>query len=433
MWTIAPNGLSQSAIGIQIKEPIGAGWSFVAQLEAGFDPYSLELANSPHSEFRNIGIPVDAQSTNGDSSRGGQFYNSQGFVGVSSDTFGTLTVFRQNALTWDGVLAYDPMGGAYAFSPIGFSGVTAGGGDTQNAKYSTSAKYRVNIGDFRLAALWQFGGYELNNGSRGAWEAQLGGDIHNLGPGVLSLDAIFDFERDAVQLSLAGAPVNFEGTPIGTMLPQTMTATLSNNTSVMALAKYAVDRLKLYFGYEWIQFAPPSDPFTIPHTGFTNNAGDFVCFECNTPTGGTNINSTQYSASAGFSDKILQVVWFGAKYAITDNLDIIGAYYHYDQNRFTIASCANAPARAMRGHDGRGFRRYRLEVFAQVGYLHRYVFLADEWWTRQRLPGSQQPRHHRWASLPILRRVAESDHTSLESGCTKRDLRTELTSQGLRP
>jgi hypothetical protein len=93
-----------------------------------------------------------------------------------------------------------------------------------------------------------------------------------------------------------------------------------------------------------MQFAPPSDPFTIPHTGFTNNAGDFVCFECNTATGGTNINSTQYSASAGFSDKILQVVWFGAKYAITDNLDVIGAYYHYDQNRFTIASCANAPS-----------------------------------------------------------------------------------------
>jgi len=44
----------------------------------------------------------------------------------------------------------------------------------------------------------------------------------------------------------------------------------------------------------------------------------------------------------------VQVVWFGAKYAITDNLDIIGAYYHYDQNTFTIASCANAPAHAQR-------------------------------------------------------------------------------------
>jgi predicted porin len=345
MWNIAPNGMSQSAVGIQIKEPLGGDWSFIAQLEAGFDPYSLEWANSPHSEFNNIGVPVNRQTTNGDSSRGGQFYNSQGFLGVSSTTFGTLTVFRQNALTLDGVLAYDPMGGAYAFSPIGFSGVVAGGGDTQDTRYSTSVKYRVNIGDFRAAALYQFGGYDLNNGARGAWEAQLGGDVHNLGPGVLSLDVIYDFEKDAVNLSLAGAPVNFEGVPTGTMLPQTLTATLSNNTSVMALAKYSVDRLKVYFGYEWIQFAPPSDPFTVRGTGFFDNAGDFICFECNTAIGGTNINSTQYSGSAGFSDKILQVVWFGAKYAITDNLDIIGAYYHYDQNQYTIASCANPPSR----------------------------------------------------------------------------------------
>jgi predicted porin len=344
MWGLAPNGLSQSSLGVQIKEPIGGGWSFIAQLEAGFDPYSLQFANSPHSEFTNIGVPVNQQTTNGDSSRGGQFYNSQGFFGVSSDTFGTLTVFRQNALTLDGVLAYDPMGGSYAFSPIGFSGVVAGGGDTETARFSTSLKYRVNIGDFRVGALWQFGGYELNNGAKGAYEGQIGGDIHNLGGGTLSLDAIFDYSRDAINLSLAGAPTNFEGVPTGTMLPQTLTATLSNNTSVMALAKYAIDRIKIYFGYEWMQFAPPSDPFTVRGTGFTDVAGDFICFDCNTAIGGTNINSTQYNTSAGFSDKILQVVWFGAKYAITDNLDIIGAYYHYDQNDYTIESCLNAPA-----------------------------------------------------------------------------------------
>jgi predicted porin len=114
MWGLAPNGLSQSNIGVQIKEPLATGWSFVAQLEAGFDPFSLRLASSPGSEFNNIGVPVNQQTTNGDSSRAGQFYNSLGFLGVSSDTYGTLTFFRQNALTLDGVLAYDPMAGSYA-------------------------------------------------------------------------------------------------------------------------------------------------------------------------------------------------------------------------------------------------------------------------------------------------------------------------------
>lgn len=211
MWGLAPNGLSQSNIGVQIKEPLAPGWSFIAQLEAGFDPYSLRFASSPTSEFNNIGVPVNLQTTNGDSSRAGQFYNSAGFAGISSDTYGTLTVFRQNALTLDGVLAYDPMAGSYAFSPIGFSGTVAGGGDTENAKYSTAVKYRVNIGDFRAAALWQFGGYDLNNGSQSAWEAQLGGDIHNLGPGILSLDAIVGYNKDAVNLGLAGAATNAHG------------------------------------------------------------------------------------------------------------------------------------------------------------------------------------------------------------------------------
>ncbi len=348
MWGIAPSGLGQSSLGFRVTEPLGGGWSFVGELEAGFDPYSLQYAASPMSLLTNTGIPVANQTTNGDSSRAGQFYNGQGFVGLSSDTYGTLTFLRQNALTLDGVNAYDPMAGAYAFSPIGFSGVVAGGGDTENAKYTTAAKYRVNVSNFRIAALGQFGGYNDNNGSKGAWEGQFGGDFR-IGPGTLSLDGIYDYTQDAVALSLSGAPTNNFGVPTATMLPQTLTAQLSNNTAVMALAKYTVDRLRLYAGYEWMQFAPPSDPFTVKGTGFTDIAGDAICMGCNTAIGGTNINSTAFSASAGFKDKILQVVWTGARYSLTDSVDVVGAYYHYDQNNFALSTanltaCANLPA-----------------------------------------------------------------------------------------
>ena len=48
-WGLAPNGLSQSNIGIKGKEPFAAGWAFIFDLQAGFDPYSLQLANGPHS------------------------------------------------------------------------------------------------------------------------------------------------------------------------------------------------------------------------------------------------------------------------------------------------------------------------------------------------------------------------------------------------
>jgi predicted porin len=37
-WSVAPNGLSQSTIGIKGTEPIGGNVSVVFALDAGFDP-----------------------------------------------------------------------------------------------------------------------------------------------------------------------------------------------------------------------------------------------------------------------------------------------------------------------------------------------------------------------------------------------------------
>jgi hypothetical protein len=87
-------------------------------------------------------------------------------------------------------------------------------------------KYHVDIGQFRVAALWQFGGYSLNNAATGSYQLQLGGDIANLAGGTLSLDAIGSYVRDAVSLALAG-----NRRPA--VLPQALTATLSDDTSVM--------------------------------------------------------------------------------------------------------------------------------------------------------------------------------------------------------
>jgi hypothetical protein len=37
---------------------------------------------------------------------------------------------------------------------------------------------------------------------------------------------------------------------------------------------------------------------------------------------------------AGLGDKNFQVMWGGAKYTVTDNLDVIGGYYHYIQDSY---------------------------------------------------------------------------------------------------
>ena len=84
LWGLAPNGLSQSNIGIKGNEPFAPGWAFIFDLQAGFDPYSLQFANGPRSVAQNAGVPLTSQNSYSDSSRAGQFYNSVGYLGVSS-------------------------------------------------------------------------------------------------------------------------------------------------------------------------------------------------------------------------------------------------------------------------------------------------------------------------------------------------------------
>src|SRR6185295_1375525 len=135
-----------------------------------------------------------------------------------------LTVFRQNSLTLDAVFDYDPLGAAYGFSPIGFQGITCGGGNTENCRNSTSLKYRLKVGQFRVAALWQFGGYAQNNASEGAYQFGAGADVPVWGKDVLSVDAIYSHIRNSVSLGLAPGSNDANGTPIPPFLPQTLTA-----------------------------------------------------------------------------------------------------------------------------------------------------------------------------------------------------------------
>jgi predicted porin len=322
LWGLAPNALSQSTIGIKATEPIGGNLSFIFAVDAGLDPYSFRLSNGPGSAAANAGVPLNQQTAWADSSRAGQWYNGQGYLGVSSPTYGTLTVFRQNALTQDAFVDYDPTGASSAFSPI--SGMIGGVGNTEDTRYSTSLKYRVSLGRFRMAALWQFGGYAQNNAANGAYQFQAGADIPTSGKGVLSIDAIYSQVRDAVLTSLGGRGSNdANGVPIPPFLPQTLRARISDNSSVMLVAKYAIERVKLYGGYERIRFTAPSDP----QTAFTNIAGTFLCEGC-AAINNTDINNTAFR----FGDRIRQVMWTGAKYAVTDQLDVMVAYYHDAQN-----------------------------------------------------------------------------------------------------
>jgi predicted porin len=345
-WNIAPSGLSASNVGVQIKEPLGAGWSFVAQLETGFNPYSGNVANGVGSVHENIGVPMALQTAYGDSNSQGKFFNNLGFAGVSNDTWGTLTFGRQNTLMADAILAYDPFSSSLAFSPLGFFGAWGGGGDTEDRKGTTSVKYRVSVANWHFGAFAQLGGYEEGNAEKGAYQGNIGADF-KVGPGTLSADVEGGYTKDAVGVTIVsqtnplGYPVNtftaaVGANPFGNAFES---ATLSNNVNVMLSAKYTVDRLKVFAGYEWIQYTDPSDPYTVPGTGFNTVADNFLCFNC-TALNGTQINSTAFIDG----NKISQIFWFGGQYAITDSLDVIAAGYHVTQNDFS-GGTFNTPAK----------------------------------------------------------------------------------------
>ncbi len=243
-------------------------------------------------------------------------------------------MFRQRTLMGDVVAGNDVMNASNAFSQIGYSGVASGGGGGEISRPNSAVKYRVNIGDYRLGALALFGGHDLGNSATEMYEGQLGADYH-IGPGVLALDVIGGMAKNAVSLSLGGTAV--------TQTP--LTATLFDAKNVMVVAGYKTGKLKLSAGYEWTQSSATSNPITTVGQGFDNIAGDFMCFGCNN-INATNINNTAYSASNGTKSKVVQIMWVGARYSVTDTVDVAVAYYHNDQGNYAasavnIQNCAN--------------------------------------------------------------------------------------------
>ena len=364
---LGPNGMSQSLVGLRWREPLGGGWEWIGVGELAFDPYSLLLANAPQAFQSNKGIPQNQQELPYDSSRWGWLAGSI-YTGVNHPTFGTLTFGRMNSLLNDSLTAYDPFGAAYAFAMVGYSGKYAGAGGTEEARWTTAIKYRVNIGDFRFAAMGQplagsDAGYNAYNPNNGAVAGQIGSDIRGLGPGVFSWDTIFSWERDAVNISAlypgqvltpvgpgGGWPLTFPAT-------SGLKATISDNTSIAAMAKYSFGSwaqptgpggasvpsgipLTLYASYQYINLANPSNTQTtsLLNDGFTfnfvNNAGSVLS------TNGTTIANNAFNANCGSgkgcTSEAFQFIYGGFKYGITKDLDLISAWYHEWQNTFVI-------------------------------------------------------------------------------------------------
>jgi predicted porin len=315
---VGPNQLSTSFIGLRGKQEIADGLYAVFNLQTQFDPASGQTSNGIGAIQANNGLGLTQQTGFSDSSKAGQAFNGAAYAGLSSPIYGTLTYGRQNALSSDLVTNYDAISGSNAWSVLTYQGASGGGGDTENRIYDNSFEYRVGVGPVRFAVEAQLrnGG---NSGTGNAFEGDVGFDY--LG---LSMDFVGGKIYDAV----AAAPLSAAQvlavpvTPVPTGLGP-VAGTVSDNTVFQIAGKYTIGPVKLFAGYEHINFANPNNPLT---------PGAFI-------EGGYTVfapNNTNFT-----TDKILQVFWVGAKYSVRADLDVAVAYYHENQNSFIIGNGTN--------------------------------------------------------------------------------------------
>ncbi len=349
---LSPDNLAQTTLGVKGATELLPGLSGVFYAATGINPLSGQLANTPGSIVDNNGLNRNAYSNNGDGSRGGQAFNDQLYAGLASKTYGQLTVGRHKSLTNDLVGAYDPPGGGYAFSVIGYSGTpVAGLGDTENSRWDDSLKYRFEYGPAHFGAIYKFADGNGGCNYLGAPTSPKGAvqqcypsknDAGQIGAGftyaAFDVDGVVGYFHQATNffgpLSAAQAfsglstfTPNVGPTVVSTgMNANSAQAIISDNTGWALAGKYTYDQWKFYVGWAHVIYHDPADNAGI---GAQNDQGGYALS----------------AVTNGFFThaKLLDTVWGGARYAYDSRTDIVGAFYVEHQNGFgssaDLATC----------------------------------------------------------------------------------------------
>jgi predicted porin len=358
-FLVAPNNLQQTGLGIRGKAEFRPGWSVVFNASTGINPQSGLLANASQTDIINNGLPRASYSEAIDGARAGQPFNDEYYGGVSSAHFGTLTFGRQRSLGTDAMLLYDPAGGSYAFSYIGYNGTMAGGGDTENSRWDDAIKYRITYGPIHFAAMYKFadgsgGCYDPAAAAGNSWtdtscapesahNNAYGFDVGGTS-GKFSADLVAQHYNQAISVlnpllgpqSLSGAGQyqsttdSIDTTPINgnnvVDTNNTVYGIVTDNYAVMFAAKYAWDPFKFFVGYEYIWQNNPHNPLGV-------GASD---------QGGYNMSGVEDNNLD--SEKLVNIWWTGAKYTYRSKTDFTLAWYQQRQNDFRVPQTCSPSA-----------------------------------------------------------------------------------------
>ena len=383
-FLIAPNNLQQTGLGIRGKVGYYHGWSVVFNGSTGINPQSGLLANASATQTINNGLPRSSYSYAIDGARAGQTFNDEFYGGVSSTNYGTLTFGRQRALGTDLMLLYDPAGGSYAFSYIGYNGIMAGGGDTENTRWDDAVKYRLAYGPVHFGAMYKFA-----DGNGGCYSASVTWTAANCTPesahnnaygfdigsdyGKLSGDIVYQHYNQAISVlnpllgaqspsqpfesttdsintnpisgtTSAGTPVNVVGTD------NTVYGIVTDNNGVIGSVKYALPSIKFFAGYEYIWQNNPHDPLGV---GASDQGGYIMS--------GVEDNNLD-------REDFRQIWWTGAKYTYRSKTDFTLAWYQQRQSDFRSPPTCSVAA---------GFRA------SCAGTLNEGSFFVDHHFTKR--------------------------------------------------
>jgi len=328
VFGVTPSNMGQTRVGLQGIEPLTADLSGIFQLETFFNPQSGELADSLKSLAVNNGRSLTAQTVNVDGSSAGQAFQTA-WVGIKSARFGTLTFGRQVTLLMQGVIQYDPNYNATAFGLLGASNTYSGGGAQEDNRLDSTAKYVVAFNDLvHLGAFYKFN--DSSGSANTAIQADVGADYAGA-----SVDAYYSKENSAITATYLTAAQVAKLPALGYSISNSLAATISDNTAYSVMARYTLDSLKFFAGYEYIKYANPTRPLSA---GFSDIGGYVLAF----------VTNNAYAKS-----KTVNVYWTGVRYTVFPNLDLTAAYYGYNQNAYGTGSQAGCSTSAHSTCSGR--------------------------------------------------------------------------------
>ena len=301
-------GLGGSYLGFKGSEDLGGGLKAVFKMESAFNSFDGVLSNGVASVVNN---PSGKQTTiNGDSSFAGQLFNREADVGLSSTEWGTVLFGRTNSLGYEALVAYDPLGGSYEFSPFGYSGSYGAGGFTEDYRLDDSIRYTFKADNgLNFGALYKFGGQAGSIDAQSEYQFTAG-----YNSGAFGIQALYSSTHDAISAtnSSTGGNVNIS---------------VADNTAFILASSYQFNQLRLSGGYEQIDFNNPSN------AALDKNISTALGY----PVGTVNTNAFP-------NEKRLDIYFAGLKYDITPAMSGTVAYYDIKQNDYTVGGCLSTTA-----------------------------------------------------------------------------------------